>query len=71
MLRTFVFDLRVMSKPFSEKLPATIIEFKSSRRLIFTFPENGFNFLTQKFAKKTEKCSFQMLRTVVFECKVA
>ena len=61
MLRTFVFDLRVMSKPFSEKLPATIIEFKSSRRLILTFPENGFNFLTQKFAKKN-------LKNALFKC---
>ena len=45
--------------------------------ICFTFPENAFNFVSHKFAKKKkkkkkkEKCSFQTLRTCVFELKVA
>ena len=38
--------------------------------LCLTLPKYGFNFVTQKFAK-TEQCSFQTLRTFVFEHKEA
>ena len=44
MLRTFVFDLKVVSKPFSTKLPMTNYEFKWCWRLSLAFLENGFNF---------------------------
>ena len=38
--------------------------------LWFTFPENGVNFVTQNL-QKTEKCSPQAHRTLVFEFKIA
>ena len=46
--RTFVFDLKVASKPFSKMLPITNFRFK---RVCFAFPDNCFNFVTQKLAK--------------------
>ena len=71
MLRTFVFDLKVILKQFSKKLPMNNFEFKWSWRLCLTFPENGFNFNTQKVEKNPEKCHFQKLKTFAFEIKVA
>ena len=59
MLKTFVFELKVASKSFSKKLLVTKLWFKQFWTPCLTFPENGFNFVTQKFAKKTEKCPFQ------------
>ena len=50
-LRIFVFELKVISKPFSKKLPITKFWFKKFSMFCLTFPENGFNFVTQKFAK--------------------
>ena len=50
-LRTFVFELQVASKPFSKKLPMAKFWFKAFWMLCLTFPENGFNFVTQKFVK--------------------
>ena len=51
MLRIFVFQLKAASKLFSKKLPKANFEFKWSWRHCLAFPENGFNFVTQKFAK--------------------
>ena len=51
ILRTFVFDLKVASEPFSNKLLMTDFEFKWFWRLSLAFPENVFNFVTQKLAK--------------------
>ena len=48
MLRTFVFELKVASKPFSEMLNLTNFGFKT---LCLAFTVSGFNFLVQKFAK--------------------
>ena len=45
-LRTFVFDLKVTSKPFYKKLPMANFEFNSPSSLCLAFPENGFNFVT-------------------------
>ena len=63
-LRTFIFKLKVASKPFSKKLPMTNFDFWWSWRLHLTFPENGFNFVTQKL-QKTENfhaCSMNFKR---------
>ena len=63
-LRTFIFKLKVASKPFSKKLPMTNFDFRGSWRLRLTFPENGFNFVTQKL-QKTEyfhACSMNFKR---------
>ena len=50
-LKTFVFELKVASKPFSKRLPITKSCFKKFALLYLTFPENGFNFVNQIFAK--------------------
>ena len=69
-LRKFVFQLNVATKSFSMKLLMTIFWFKQFMKFCLTFLENGFNFVTQKF-KKTENFPFQILRTLVFDLKVA
>ena len=51
MLTKFAFELKVARKPFSKKVPMTKFWFKYFRTLSLTFPENGFKFVTQKFAK--------------------
>ena len=68
--RTFVFQINVASKPFSKKLATIKFSLKQFSTLSLTFPENGFNFVTQKFAKNW-KVSFSKFRTFVFELKVA
>ena len=70
MQRTFAFDLKVTSKPFSKKLSMTNFEFTLSWGLCLVFPENGFNFVTQNCAKNW-KWSLQTLRIFVFELKLA
>ena len=70
-VRTFVFELKTASKHFSKKLPTTKFWIKQIWTLCLSFPEYGFNFVSQKHAKKLKKCSFQTLRTFVFELKVA
>ena len=50
-LTTLVFEVKVASKPFSKKLPMTKFWLKKFWTFCLTFPENGFNFVTQKFAK--------------------
>ena len=40
---------QVASKPFSKKLPMINFEFRWFWRLGLAFPENDFNFVTQKF----------------------
>ena len=56
-LTTFVFELSVISKPFYVKLPMTKFWFRKSLMLCLTFPENGYNFLTQKFSKNWKMSS--------------
>ena len=51
MLRTFVFELKEASKPFSKKFPMTKFWFKNISMLCFTFTQNSFNFVAQKLAK--------------------
>ena len=50
-LITFVLKHKVSSRPFYKKLCMTKFWFKQCTRLCLTFPENGFNFVTQIFAK--------------------
>ena len=57
--RTFAFELKVVSKPFSKKRPMTKFWFKYFWTLCIIFPENGFNFITQKFAKKLKNTLFK------------
>ena len=47
----FVVELEVASKQFSNVLPRTKLWFKQFWKLCLAFPENAFNFATQKFAK--------------------
>ena len=52
-LRTFIFDLKVASKRFSKRLLMTSFRFKGFFWIHYlAFPENGFNFVTQKFERK-------------------
>ena len=69
-LRMFVFELMVASIPFSKQLPLTTFWFNWSWTLCLTFPVDGFNFRIQKLAKNW-KMTIQVLRTFVFELKVA
>ena len=50
-LRTFVLELKLASKPFSNKLPMTKFWLKYFWTLYHISPENGFNFVGQEFAK--------------------
>ena len=50
-LKIFVFEIKVVSKSFSKKLPRTKFEFKLFWRLCLPFPENSLNFVTQKLEK--------------------
>ena len=45
------FELKVASKPFAKKIPITKLRLKYFWTLCVTFPQNGFNFVTQKLAK--------------------
>ena len=53
------FYLKVATKPFSNKLHMTKFYFKYYWTLCFIFPENGFNFVTQKFAKNWKNAIFK------------
>ena len=70
-LTKLAFEAKIRSKSFSNKLPTPKFGFKQSWTFCFTFPENGFHFVTQQFAKKTEKCPFQTITTLVSELKIA
>ena len=70
MFRTFIFYLKVTSKPFPKNLVMTNFEFTWSGRLSLALSENGFNLVTQNL-QKSEKYPFQTLRTFSFESKVA
>ena len=50
-LRTFVFKLKVASKPFPEKLLLTKFRLKKFWTLCPIFPENSFNYAAQKFQR--------------------
>ena len=52
MFTLFVFYLKVASKPFFKELPTTKYWFRKFLTFCLAFPKNGFNFITQKFAKK-------------------
>ena len=58
----FFFELMVAPKPFSEKVPMPKSWFKSISTFCLTFPEIGFNFITQK----TENDLSKTLRTLAF-----
>ena len=57
-------------KGFSKKLRTKQTLCENFSQHCLEFPENCFNFVTQKFAKN-RKMLFQTLRTYVFEFKVA
>ena len=69
-LTIFAFELKVAWKPFYKKLPMTKLWSKTCSTLCLTFPENGFNFVSQKFAKNWKE-TFQTLTTFVLEIQVA
>ena len=58
-LRTFVFDIKVASKPFFKKLSMTRFGFKQFLMFCLTFPENGCNFVNQKIAKNLKSAIFK------------
>ena len=63
--------LNFFSKQFSKKISRTNSAFKKFDRLCHTFPENDFNFATQKLVEKSEKCYFLIIRTFVFHLMVS
>ena len=58
-LTTLLFELKVVSKPFSKKLPLIKLWFKQFKTLRLTFPENSFNFVTQNVAISLENGLFK------------
>ena len=50
-VRTFIFELKVASRPFSKKVIMAKFWFEYILTLCLSFPENGFNFVNQKSAK--------------------
>ena len=48
----FVFGIKVAPKPLSKKVLMPKFWFKKILTLCLTFPENGFNLITQKFEEK-------------------
>ena len=58
-LRTFVFDLKVASKPFFKKLSMTRFGFKQFLMFCLTFPGNGCNFVNQNIAKNLKSAIFK------------
>ena len=65
-----VLEFKEAPKAFSKKVPLTKFWFKQFFMFSLTFPENAFNFVTQKL-QKTENFPFQMAKTFVFDLKVA
>ena len=65
MFRTFPFDLKVASKPFSKMLSITNFELEWSLKALPRFPSSLKNL------QKTEKYPFQTLRAFAFELKEA
>ena len=66
MLRPFIFDLNVASKPFSKMLPMTNFRFKYFSVLCLSFSENNFNFVTQKNVLYFGKYHFLNLENICF-----
>ena len=58
-LTTFLFELKVASKPFSEKVLLIKVPFKQFKTLRLIFLENSFNFVTQNVAKSLENGLFK------------
>ena len=69
MFRIFVFDLKIASKPFCRKLHMTKYWFKRFLTFCLVFPENGFNFFTQKVTKQIGKVSFSKVYKICFSSK--
>ena len=67
---TFVFQVKVVSKAFSGMFPMTNFAFIKFSTIFLAFPRNGFNFVTQKFAKKW-KLSFLKAENIFFDLKIA
>ena len=67
--RTFVFEVKLASKPFSEILPMTNFEFKRSWKLCNAFLENSFNFATQNFAKNVWKMPLSNAQNIRFRAQ--
>ena len=68
--RTFVFYLKVASKPFSKTIAMTNFGFKWSWRFCLTFREIAST-LSLKNLQKTEKCYFQRFRTITIAKELA
>ena len=60
-LRTFVFDLKIASKPFPKKFPMTNFDLNNFERFA-SLPQKMVLILLLKNLEKTEKCPFQTLR---------
>ena len=58
--------LELKEASFSKKVPITRFAFKQFLMLCLTFPENSFNFVTQKM-QKTENFHFKILKTFAFD----
>ena len=71
ILRAFVFDFKVASKPISKIFPLSNLKMKPFWRIWFAFLENGFNFVTQKSAEKKRKISHLNPQTIAFHLQVA
>ena len=56
---TFVFDLKVASRPFSKNISNTKFLFKQFSTFFLTLPVTSFNFFVQKFVKKTKNAVFK------------
>ena len=67
-LRTFIFEFQIAWESLSKRLPMINFWFKYFSTLCLTFPENGFEFVTQKFGNH---CPFQTPRRFVYELKVS
>ena len=63
--KTFVFDLKVASRPFSKNISNTKFLFKQFSTFFLTLPVTGFNFFVQKFVKK-QKTQFSKIRNLCF-----
>ena len=70
ILRTFVFDLKVASEPFSNKLLCQTLNSNNLEGSVL-LSQKTVSTSSHKNLQKTEKYSFQTLRTFVFELKVA
>ena len=66
----FILELKEVLKPVSKKVPMSKFWFKTFLMFCLAFPENAFKFVTEKL-QETENFPSQILRTFVFDLKVA